>query len=172
MDGCTTPDPIVAVERLRLTPAGVYGLVDGSWILDRHHRDHPDSENRWSERRALSVGFTSHYTHMWDLFRSTPLGSAGENVLVNADEMVGIGDIGGGVRVEADSVAIELGPAAIAEPCVPFTRFMTDLPDADSTALKPELEKLRKGVRGFVMGLAGFDHVEISPGDKVSIRGS
>ena len=166
------PGPILEVERLRLTPAGVYGLVAGAWILDRHHRDHPDAQSRWSEHRVLSVGFTSHYEQMWKIFRSTVLGSAGENVLVTAEEMVTIGDIAGGVRFETDHTIVELGPAAIAEPCVPFTRFMTNLAGADTTALKPEREKLRHGVRGFVMGLAGVDHVEISPGDKVSIRGS
>ena len=68
-------DELVQAERLRLTPDGVFGLISGAWVLDRHHRQHPDADH-WNENRALSVGFTSHYEHMWDLFRRTSAGSA------------------------------------------------------------------------------------------------
>lgn len=164
-------DALAAVERLRLTPDGVFGLLDGGWLLDRHHRSHPDARH-WNSDRVLSVGFTSHYEHMWELFRPTAIGSAGENVIVRADGMVGIDDIAGGVRIESNGTTVEIEAAAIAEPCVDFTRYMTQRLDADATALKPEREKLRRGVRGFVMSLEAIDGVDIAPGAKLSIRGA
>jgi len=165
------PQHIVRADRLRLTPDGVFGLVDGAWIRDRHHRRHPDARN-WNKDRVLSVGFTSHYLHMWELFRPTPLGSAGENLVVEADDMIGLSDISGGVRIDSEHGVIEIRESAVAEPCVGFTRFMTQRPRADAAALKSERQKLRKGVRGFVMGLGGVGRMEISPGDKLSIRGA
>ena len=73
-DGLYSPDPLATAERLRLAPRGVYGLIGGSWILDRHHGDHPDAVH-WREHRTLSVGFSSHYDRMWDMFRPTTTGS-------------------------------------------------------------------------------------------------
>jgi hypothetical protein len=47
---------------------------------------------------------------------------------------------------------------------------MTDRKDADATELKPWRDKLRNGVRGYVVGIDGPDPVEISPGDRLSVR--
>ena len=163
------PKPIARVDRLRLTPDGVFGLVAGSWILDRHHRHHPAAE-RWNADRAISIGFTSHYEHMWGQFRSTPLGSAGENVLVDIDGMVEPGDIGGGVRIDTGDALIEVPRAEVAEPCVGFTRYMTDRPEASAADIDEDRQKLRRGVRGFVLGLQEVEFVEITRGSQVSIR--
>lgn len=162
-------DALVAVERLRLTADGVFGLLDGDWILDRHHRAHPDARH-WQPERVLSVGFTAHYEHMWGLFRRTELGSAGENLIVHSEEMITLADIAGGVRIESNGSMLDVPAAAVAEPCVDFTRYMTQRLDADATALKPEREKLRRGVRGFVTSLEGIDPIEIAPGAKLSVR--
>jgi hypothetical protein len=163
------PEQLAEVDRLRLTPDGVLGLVGGSWILDRHHRQHPAAE-QWNANRALLIGFTSHYSHMWDLFRETALGSAGDNVVVRADEMVGLADLAGGIRIRTEHTEFELSGATIAEPCVGFTRFMTDRRDAGAIELEGERDKLRGGVRGFVVGLQGLEFVEITAGDTVSVR--
>jgi hypothetical protein len=160
---------LVPVDTLRLTPDGVLGLSDGEWIADRHHRDHP-AASHWRAQDTLSFGFTSHYDLMWDLFRPTPLGIAGENVIVVADEMVHLDDIAGGVRIETDERQIELLPPGILEPCVEFTRFMTSRPDASAREVKPDREKLRNGVRGYAVGIPGPDPVEIGLGDTVSVR--
>jgi len=160
---------LVPVETLRLTPDGVLGLVDGEWIADRHHRDHPAAKH-WRAGDALSFGFTSHYVLMWDLFRFTPLGIAGENVIVNADEMINLADIAGGARIETDESQIELTRPGILEPCVEFTRFMTSRPEASAWEVKPDREKLRNGVRGYAVGIPGPDPVEIGLGDTVFAR--
>ena len=161
-------DDLRSVERLLITSDGVHGYDEGQWVLDRHHRQHPAARH-WNAARSLSIGFTSHYRHMWDTFRTTELGSAGENLIVAADEMVTSDQIGGGVRIESNGVTLELGPAMIAQPCVPFTRFMTQRPDADDAWTQEQRDKLRQGVRGYVMGTDAADGVEVRPGAKVFI---
>ncbi len=78
---------LVKADRLRLTRDGVFGLSNHAWVVDRHHRHHPDA-NHWHAADTLSFGFTSHYDHMWSVFRKTPLGRAGENVIVETAEML------------------------------------------------------------------------------------
>ena len=107
---------------------------------------------------------------MWDLFRQTPLGLAGENVTVSAQEMLTIGDIAGGLRIETGDDGIEFTNPEILEPCVEFTRFMTGRSDADARQLKSDRERLRGGVRGFVVGVPGPEPIEISLGDGVAVR--
>lgn len=160
---------LVKADRLRLTPDGVFGLSNDAWVVDRHHRHHPDAKH-WHTTDTLSFGFTSHYDHMWSVFRKTPLGRAGENVIVDAPEMLTIHDLAGGLLIETEHGAIGFSLPEILEPCVQFTRFMTDRKDADATELKPWRDKLRNGVRGYVVGIDGPDPVEISPGDRLSVR--
>lgn len=162
-------DALIAVDRIRLTPDGFYGRLNNGWVMDRHHRHHPDSRY-WHASEVLSFGFTSHYDRMWDLFRPTPLGIAGENVIVDAPSMLTIDDISGGVIIETASGSIEFHAPKIAEPCVEFTRFLTDRPDADARELKPWREQLRNGVRGYVVGFDGDEPFEVSTGDRVSVR--
>ena len=82
---------LVPVDALRVTPDGVLGSADSAWIVDRHHRHHPAARH-WHPEDALSFGFTSHYDLMSSLFRPTPLGHAGENVIIVADHMVKLED--------------------------------------------------------------------------------
>ena len=160
---------LVPVDTLRLTPDGVFGLSDGVWIVDRHHRNHPTARH-WHAEDTLSFGFTSHYELMWDLFRRTPLGIAGENVIVVADHLINLEDIAGGMRIEANDGQIELAQPKVLEPCVEFTRFMTSRPDASAREVKLDREKLRNGVRGFVVGISGSDPVEVGLGDALFVR--
>lgn len=160
---------LVEAERLRLTRDGLYGLSKDAWIMDRHHRHHPDSKY-WSASDVLSFGFTSHYDHMWKLFRKTPLGIGGENIIVEARDMLKIDDIAGGLKVETDHGSVEFRSPEVVEPCVEFTRFMTGRSDADARELKPSREKLRKGVRGYVTGFDGDEPFEIARGDAVFVR--
>ena len=160
---------LIPVEALRLTSDGVLGHSDGDWVVDRHHRHHPASKY-WHAEDVLSFGFTSHYRHMWDVFRPTPLGIAGENLIVVADELVQPAMIAGGIRVETSDRVIDLDGGAALEPCVEFTRFMTSRPDARAREVKPHREKLRNGVRGFGVGVGITDPVEIGLGDTVFIR--
>ena len=78
----------------------------------------------------------------------------------------------GDVLDEPDRAGVvELGPVIIAQPCVQFSRYMTERPDLDAQAIAPYRDQLRRGVRGFVMPLTGAGGLEIRAGDKLSIRG-
>ena len=160
---------LIPVDTLRLTPDGVFGLSDGEWIADRHHRMHPAARH-WRAEDTLSFGFTSHYDLMWGLFRHTRLGIAGENVIVVTDQMVNAEDIAGGIHIETNVGQVELGKPEALEPCVEFTRFMKSRPDASAREVKPDREKLRNGVRGYVVSIPDPEPVVVGLGDLVSIR--
>ncbi len=160
---------LIPVEILRLTPDGAFGLVDGAWIADRHHRYHP-AARYWHASETLSFGFTSHYAHMWDVFRETQLGAGGENAIVVTDRMIELDDISGGLRIESADERIELFEPEVAQPCVEFTRFMTARPQASARELKSQREKLGRGVRGFVVGVDSPGAFDVRPGDTLSAR--
>jgi len=160
---------LVEADKLRLTSDGLYGLSHDAWIVDRHHRHHPGAK-RWHPSKVLSFGFTSHYDHMWSVFRKTPLGHAGENVIVETSEMLTIEDIAGGMMIETRDGSITFSSPEVAEPCVEFTRYLTDRSDADAGELTPWREKLRNGVRGYVVGIDSPNPFEVSPGDRLSVR--
>src|SRR5260370_25350372 len=80
------PAPILAVDRLAVSPDGVLGGgPEGGWLVDVHHRAHPSTKNE-DGLHGVSVGFTSHYTLMRDRFgkRIAP-GCAGAKILAEAD---------------------------------------------------------------------------------------
>ncbi len=160
---------LVPVDTLRLTPDGVFGLFDDEWIADRHHRDHRAAKH-WRAEDVLSFGFTSHYDLMWEMFRVTSLGMAGENVIVVADQMLNPEDVAGGIRIETNTGQIDLGEPHVLEPCVEFTRFMTSQPEASAQEVKHDREKLRNGVRGYAVSIPGPHSVEVGLGDLVSAR--
>ena len=62
------PAPILPVERLAITAEGVLGeAADRSWLVDVHHRAHPDTKNP-DGQHGVSLGFTTHYVAMRDRF--------------------------------------------------------------------------------------------------------
>jgi hypothetical protein len=160
---------LIPVDTLKLTPDGAFGLSQGAWFVDRHHRHHPAAKY-WHAEEVLSFGFTSHYDHMWGLFRRTELGAGGENVIVTADRMLALEDIAGGLRIESDDGQVELFEPEVAQPCVEFTRFMTSRPDASAREVKPDRERLGNGVRGYVVGFRGPAAFDIRLGDTLSVR--
>ena len=164
-----SPRNLAEVSVLRLTPDGPIGFDGVSWVVDRHHRAHPASA-RFDPARALSIGFTSHYEYMWKRFDPIPLGSAGENVIVDSDRMVSLADLRGGIRVETSHGSASIATAAIAQPCAPFTRFATGRRDARAEEIVEDRDRLRRGVRGFVMALDGLDNFDVRPGALVSVR--
>lgn len=162
-------DALTSVERLRLTPDGPLGLIGDTWIVDRHHRYHPDARH-WHAQDVLSFGFTSHYEHMGDMFRPLPVGHAGENVIVDTRDLLSLEDIAGGIMVETPRGAVEFATPTVMEPCVEFTRFITNRPDASATDVNPSRQKLRKGVRGYSVGITNPEPVDLTTGLRVSVR--
>ncbi len=163
-------DPLASVPALALSPAGPIAKIDGGWMVDTHHTAHPANAQPNLDR-LLSVGFTSHYAAMADHFGSATIGDAGENVVIEADEIVTEDQIAGGLMIERPGGTIELKAPAVAEPCVPFTRFRLGDPAADLELVKPHREFLRRGMRGYVMGLGNLTGaVEVAVGDLVYAR--
>ena len=160
---------LMQVDTLRLTRDGVLGRSGGEWLFDRHHRRHPAAKY-WHAEDVLSFGFTSHYDHMWELFRPTPLGIAGENVIVVAEGMIDPASIEGGLRIETSGSPVDLDEPHPMEPCVEFTRFLTGRPGASAQEVKPDREKLRHGVRGFAVGIPELDQIEVTVGAAVLSR--
>lgn len=157
----------LAEGRLLLTPQGVLGSWHDGWAVDRHHRDHP--ENRvHNPDRALSIGFTSHYDLMGHRFGEIQMGAGGENLIVAADRQIGIDDLAGTLSIRSRSgESLSLGPAAVAAPCVPFTKFCLSDPEAPAEAVKENRAFLDHGMRGFVMAIAGSMLVQV--GDELHV---
>ena len=118
------PAPILRVDQLAVSPDGVFGLGPGqSWIVDIHHRAHPDSRNP-AGLNGLSIGFTTHYGAMRDRLGSRiELGCAGENIVVETLRRFVIADIETGVAIlDPDGAErLRLSVVDVAHPCRPFT---------------------------------------------------
>lgn len=163
-------EPLMSLPSLVLSPAGVIANVDGSWVIDRHHTAHPANVQPNLDR-LLSFGFTAHYEAMADHFGWATIGDAGENIIIETDRIITEDHIAGGLMIERPGGNIELKGAAVAEPCVPFTRFRLGKPEADDELVTPNREFLRRGMRGYVMGLGNLTGaVEIEVGDLVYAR--
>jgi hypothetical protein len=167
------PDPLTAVDSMVLSPDGPLAKINDGWVVAVHHAAHPANPMPNLDR-MLSVGFTSHYAAMAARFGAAPIGIAGENIIVAADRMITSSDLAGGLVIERpDGARIELKGAAVAEPCVPFTRYLLNDQEADLELVTPNRDFLRNGMRGFVMATAGLaESVEISVGDLVYSRSS
>ena len=171
-DRIYTPEPLVEVDAMVLSPYGAVAKIDGAWVLSVHHAAHP-ANSRPNPDRMLSIGFTSHYDLMRARFGDAPPGIGGEYIIVETDTVVTEEDLAGGVAIgRPDGRDVKLKGAKVAKPCVPFTRFLMGDSRADLDSVRPHREFLDNGMRGFVMGTAGLDAaVEISVGDPVYLAG-
>lgn len=168
------PSCLVHVSRLQLTERGVAGISsDGTCILDVHHADHPAS--RFRGENAISIGFTSHYAQLRQQFGPHVVdGCAAENILVDAGEIVALDAPRVWVLVEhaATGERHMLNQAIVAEPCMPFARWVAgpgSSPPPDQ--VRTILQQLRRGMRGFYLGLAaGTASTTIQLGDRILIQ--
>jgi hypothetical protein len=148
------PAPILAVQRLALGPDGAYGLEsNGGWMVDIHHRSHPDSRNP-NGAQGISLGLTSHYGAMRDRFgKRIELGCAGENIIVETPQHLTLDELLGGVVVlsPAGEEVLRLAVLDVAHPCKPFTGWALGR-RVESDVLKAHLQFLDGGMRGFLCG--------------------
>ena len=168
-EGVYRLDPLAEVSTLRLTANGPIGFDGNSWIVDCHHRHHPQATSH-RPGRALSIGFTSHYEDIWKRFTPIPLGASGENVIVSSDEVISEAELDGGIRIGTPQASVMVSGPKVAEPCVAFTRLVTGRSEASASDLAQDRERLRNGIRGFVMPLDGIDLFDVVPGMPVAIR--
>ena len=163
------PAPLLSSDRVLLSREGVLAASDGGWVVDVHHASHPQRP-RWSADATVSIGFTSHYEKMWSRFERRPLGVAGENIIIETDKVWTLDDLAGGLVVVTGFGKVRLDGFEIAEPCIPFTRFLSGRPGANAVDLQDDLAFLQGGVRGFVTATEDFDvPVEISVEGEVRI---
>jgi hypothetical protein len=163
------PAPILHVNQLAMGSGGVFGLAPGQgWIVDIHHRDHPDSRNL-DGRHGISIGFTTHYGAMRDrLGDRIQLGCAGENIIVEATRQYAVADLATGVAILAPdgSERLRLTLFDVAHPCRPFTGWALGR-TVESDVFKAHLQFLDGGMRGFLLG--GDASGIVSVGDRVAV---
>jgi len=163
------PAPILAVDQLALGPDGVLGFAaDHGWIVDIHHRAHPDTKNP-DGRNGISLGFTAHYEAMRDRFGSRiGVGCAGENIIVDTARRFTIEELRNGVPILTPDGAelVRLAVLDVAHPCRPFTGWALGS-TVESEALKAHLQFLDGGMRGFYC--VGEATGVVSVGDRVAV---
>lgn len=159
------PYPLRSVKELRLTPRGAAGITaTGETLLDVHHRDHHASKHE--PGREVSFGFTSHYGKMRGQYgEGVATGCAGENILLESDRVWRLEDFASGLelRSAASGAAVRLDAVIVADPCVEFSRFSLGDPAASPQDLKPVLQFLGEGMRGYCFTPAG--ELVLAPGD-------
>ena len=120
----------------------------------------------------MSIGFTSHYKKMRERFRDIPLGTAGENIIIAADDTVVLGDLGSRLAIRgADGREAILTKPLVARPCRQFTSFLLQLPyKAEREDIADELEFLDGGTRGFILSVDGMEApVRVERGDQLYV---
>ena len=146
---------IVEVERLLLTPTGAVGFdAAGAQILDVHNTAHPAT--RYTEGNTVSFGLTSHYARMRERFGPHMVdGCAGENILVETDAPLYLSELGERLGLRgANGEVLALANACVALPCVEFSKFAIQNQEATPAELKPVLQFLDEGTRGFYVTAA------------------
>lgn len=145
------PSPLRPMARLRLTPDGAIGIAaDGSEHVDVHHRQHRQTKHE--PGREASFGFSSHYAKMRGEYGDRIVtGCAGENVLVETDRVWRLEDFARGLAFQSAATG-DLAPldaVIVAEPCVEFSRFSLGDAQAPPPRVKPVLQFLGEGTRGY-----------------------
>jgi hypothetical protein len=164
------PAPLLSVPRLAVTPEGAFGeAVDGSWVIDIHHRSHPATKNE-DGQHGLSVGFTGHYSAMRERFGSRLItGCAGENIIAESGQRWSFDDVSRGFAVMSagGNEVARLRVLQVAHPCRPFTGWALGR-RVEGEHLKESLQFLDEGMRGFYCTADG--HGIISVGDRLMAR--
>jgi hypothetical protein len=165
------PTPLLVMDGLLLSSSGVVGLTaGGERLVDVHHAEHPASKNR-SGTNGISIGFTSHYRAMRERFGPhLSDGCAGENILVESDQTLALGDLGDYLAIQtAGGALVALVDLSVAAPCVEFSQFAAGQGERlPAEALKATLQFLDDGMRGFYARLADRQaDAEVRVGDRV-----
>lgn len=164
------PSALVAMVELSLTPQGVLACrPDGATLLDIHHTAHPETRNE-DGINSLSVGFTRHYAAMRERYGEHVMdGCGGENILVDADEIVDLDRLIQGLAIQPASGPdlVWLHEFYVAHPCEPFSRYASRATEA--VEIKQALQFLDNGLRGFYCALAQAQPATIAVGDRVFV---
>ena len=159
------PEPLIRVEEASVDAEGMLGWTGSAWVVDVHHRAWPGRGGR----RPLSIGFTSHYDKMRDRFRDIPLGAAGENIVVEADTVQSLADLGDRLIIRGQDGEVVLRSPQVAKPCLPFTSYLLDLDEVGTIQeIGYDLAFLDAGMRGFIVGIdESAEPFRVRVGDEV-----
>src|SRR5437588_1836744 len=166
------PTPLIVVKSLLVAPGGVTGITEeGKQIIDVHHIHHPSSHNH-NGKNGVSIGFTSHYETMRHRFGDHLVnGCAGENILVEADCILKLSDLGSRLAIQTQKTGqfVYLTRLKVAAPCVEFSQFAANHGMAlPAEQLKETLQFLHAGRRGFYATVAEeSDQMMLQVGDRV-----
>lgn len=167
----TPADHLCQVDALRCDHRGVCGVMaDGSLQQDLHHKDHPQS--RFRRANDISLMLSGHYAKIREKFGDHMVdGIAGENVLVDFDEIMTIDDLASGIVIGDDDRQLPIEAWRIATPCAPFSRLAAkvSLDEKPDRRVTEALTFLNHGMRGFYGTLAEHltSPVDIRVGDTV-----
>ena len=165
------PGSLLPVTELLLTPRGAEGVMPhGEVALDVHHADHHASKAEAG--REVSFGFTGHYGKMQERFgERLALGCAGENILIETDRVHRLEDFARGLAFRSASTGalLRLAAVSVADPCVEFSRFSLGEPEASPQDIKPVLQFLGDGMRGYCFTPAA--DFTLRPGDELVVKG-
>lgn len=156
------PAPLLEVAALEVGPRGVIGVTADGPVLDVHHADHPDTRNV-KLRNGLSLLPRAHYAPLRARYGEHLVeGSVGESLLLDTAGWLTLDDLTGPLGLEtADGTLLELTDAAVASPCVEFSRFCLGrgLGPVDADVSQAMLD-LDGGARGFSVRALGSGRVE------------
>lgn len=160
------------VHHFTLTIDGITAEIGDETVMDAHHRYHPQSRNRISN--PASFGFTSHYKKMQQRFgEHLYLGVAGENIIIETDEVFGEAELLTGIAFEAsDGEALLIDTMFAIPPCKPFAKYCLQTDDVESQQIlvRESLQFLLNGVRGFCFEPAEGVEFQLEVGQRFWIR--
>jgi hypothetical protein len=162
------PAPLLSVDELTLTKTGASArAADGSFVIDVHNSAHPYTKN--GGPNGISVLFTSHYREMRTRFgKHMATGCAGENILVETQEVVPLEQVAAGIVFETKTGPVTLGSVIVATPCKPFSTFaLGSGRDPAIAELKLALQFLDRGMRGYYCALASEAPATLTLGTQV-----
>ena len=145
------PAPLLNVDEIWVSPDGILGRgPDGSWVVDVHHRSHPQTKNE-DGLHGISVGFTGHYDAMRERFgERISAGCAGENMIAENTGRISLDQIAGGLAILGPDghEKLRLDVLKVAHPCRPFTGWSLGRL-VEPEELKRHLQFLDEGTRGY-----------------------
>jgi hypothetical protein len=164
-------DPLLSVERLRVTRDGVFGLTKEAGLMDVHHAMHPLKKND-EMKNSVSVGFTGHYAEMQGRYGPhMGVGCAGENIIIDCPRRVTLAEVERGFVLQ-DAAGREkgrLGRVLVATPCKPFSGFAHRGEQVPPETLKETLQFLDDGTRGFYCAFEGSEATVLHLGDLIAL---
>ena len=162
-----SPGPLMAAQELTLTRTGACAFAaDGLLTVDIHNSAHAQTKN--GGPNSLSFVFTGHYTAMQARFGDhLPIGCAGENILIESEEVISLDQVARGVAIETGKGRVVLEKVIVARPCSPFSKFAIGKTGAATAEVKAALQFLDQGMRGFYCELAGEAPATVMVGDRV-----